>query len=58
MTKKHFIDLADALKPYKDDVNLLHAVAMVCMKANSNFNADRWYDYIQGKCGPNGGKVK
>jgi hypothetical protein len=68
MTKKHFIALADVLrmlKPaevkysrafaqWKDTVQ---AIAEFCKLQNPNFNCDRWFAYIAGECGPNGGKV-
>jgi hypothetical protein len=34
------------------------ALADFCKAQNPNFNRDRWLDYIAGKCGKNGGKVK
>ena len=34
------------------------ALADFCQAQNSNFKRDRWIDYINGECGPNGGKVK
>ena len=69
MTKQHFIALADALhgtKPldswsankhiqWNQDVE---AVAHVCWTANPRFKKALWLDYINGLCGPNGGKVK
>jgi hypothetical protein len=30
-------------------------VANACKAANSNFKRERWFDYIMGKCGKNGG---
>lgn len=33
-------------------------LAEFCKSQNSNFMMDRWVDYINGECGPNGGKVK
>ncbi len=70
MSKQDFIALADALKlsrpnpsaglrnvlveQWHADVN---AIASVCIASNPNFKRDRWFDYINGECGPNGGKV-
>lgn len=34
------------------------AIANFCQAQNPNFNRQRWLDYIEGKCGPNGGKIK
>ena len=35
-----------------------YAIAGFCRSQNSNFNRERWFSYIAGECGPNGGKVK
>ncbi len=68
MSKKHFIALADVMrecKPASANAELvgqwLATVARVadfCKSQNSNFKRDRWIAYINGECGPNGGKVK
>jgi hypothetical protein len=65
MTKKHFIELADAIKDYNCEgqhdnftPRQLYALAFFCEQQNPNFNRERWLDYIAGKCGANGGKVK
>lgn len=65
MTKKHFIALADMIKKhnanpenkpfYSDHIN---AIADMCENENALFKRDRFKDYIYGKCGKNGGKVK
>jgi hypothetical protein len=63
MSKKHFIALADKIRqakctdhPFNDcQIALL---ADFCQSQNANFNRSRWIDYINGECGPNGGKVK
>jgi hypothetical protein len=49
MKKKHFILLADDLRRIKP--------ADFCQKHNPAFKRQRWFDYIDGKCGPNGGKI-
>lgn len=36
----------------------LLALADFCESTNSNFNRQRWFDYIAGKCGPNGGVLR
>ena len=69
MTKRDFIALADAIKQYNCIYDLhqnfapflpeqMHMLASFCRKANHSFNRERWYGYIAGICGPNGGKVK
>lgn len=68
MTKKHFIEMADRLRgtrpgetysadwdQWKRDVL---AMAAFCRSQNAAFKKERWLDYIEGKCGPNGGKIK
>lgn len=67
MTKKHFIKLADSIREYQEAQYrngvvekapfLIDVLADFCQSQNPNFNRDRWIDYIQGKCGPNGGKI-
>ena len=63
MTKKHFIALADAIVsgtktgvPF--DERHIMQLADFCEAQNPNFNRSRWVDYVHGKCGKNGGKVK
>jgi hypothetical protein len=68
MTKKHFIALADAIKeankeqvegsPLVFELESLDALADFCQSQNPSFNRDRWFDYIAGRCGPNGGVRK
>lgn len=66
MSKKHFIALADAIRDHNRVVNngdrftqeQLQTLASFCRRQNSNFMKDRWFDYIGGLCGPNGGGVK
>lgn len=69
MTKKHFIELADALrktKPSSADDDHVHTpwestvsdVADFCLNQNPRFDRSRWVDYINGKCGPSGGNIK
>lgn len=63
MTKKHFIALADEIRmAEKQGVSFsyeqLGILADFCKAQNPMFNRDRWLTYIDGGCGPNGGKVK
>jgi hypothetical protein len=70
MSKKHFIALADCVCRIKSmqmqydytSMELLGVVqdclASFCADQNTNFNRQRWHDYIAGECGPNGGSVK
>lgn len=71
MTKKHFIALADAMKATKptweasgEDVPALlqwnrdvRSLAAFCEAQNPRFNRTRWINYVNGACGPNGGKI-
>lgn len=62
MTKKDFIDLADTLRPVVKQGELsaeaLNAIIYFCKKQNRNFMEGRWLDYMEGKCGPSGGRVR
>lgn len=69
MTKKHFIALADTIReenahrekaglPPMFDKAAQIALADFCLVQNNGFNRGRWLDYIEGRCGSNGGKVK
>ena len=68
MSKKDFIALADAIRKHNGwrvangwaafDGTHLDTLADFCRTQNPNFKRDRWLDYIAGKCGPNGGKIK
>ena len=58
MTKQHFIALADWIRDghranYTDDV--IESLANFLVTQNPRFNRVRWLDYVNGKCGPNGG---
>lgn len=69
MTKKHFIALADAVRvgfdinanrkaEYRDTGQVppqIEALARFCRAQNPSFNYARWYGYIYGLNGPNGG---
>lgn len=66
MTKKYFIALADAIKENNKQKGLrvasftpgqIDILAKFCKSQNPAFNKERWIDHINGKCGPNGGKV-
>lgn len=39
-------------------LNTRNALADFCKSQNPRFDRERWLDYIAGKCGPSGGKVK
>ena len=59
MSKKHFIQLADAIRASgKFTEEQIRTLADFCASQNSMFKRERWLDYIAGACGPNGGKVK
>ena len=70
MTKKHFIELADAIRVHnaiKRDVwgknaermcfndEQIGTLADFCQSQNPNFNRERWLGYIAGTNGKNGG---
>jgi hypothetical protein len=67
MTKKHFIRLADYIKRANNFATAaepaftpsqIRDLALFCKECNPAFNQNRWYEYIAGTCGPNGGSVK
>lgn len=74
MTKKHLIALADTVRnarpslyiPMDGQYEAAEAqwelmrdkLAEFCAIQSPNFNRQLWLDYIAGKCGPSGGKVK
>ena len=70
MSKKHFIALADYIRGHNhgspsDDYQdndftpiQIETLADFCADQNPRFNRARWIDYIHGKCGKNGGRVK
>lgn len=70
MSKKHFIELADCLIQLRkmnlrchqteavDFQDLVQTLAEFCKSQNPQFKRQLWLDYINGKCGPNGGTVK
>lgn len=64
MTKQHFIALADMIRAYNSTdfrdgdftQSQIEALASFCGQQNSRFDRQRWLDYVNGQCGPNGGK--
>ena len=64
MTKQHFIELANVIRCANNNGNAVFSteavkeLASFCKRANPAFKSDRWFDYIDGKCGPNGGKIQ
>ena len=73
MSKKDFIALADAIREYNENsfphgtntasplqftYTQIVALGEFCRDQNPRFIRERWMDYIAGKCGPNGGRVK
>ena len=68
MTKQHFIALADTVRERfslndREDYEAtgevpieVAALADFCKAQNPRFNRERWYGYIYGLNGPNGGK--
>jgi hypothetical protein len=65
MSKKNFIALADMIRFHNRThatgdsavFNESHLIALAefCREQNCRFKRERWLDYINGKCGPNGG---
>jgi hypothetical protein len=62
VSKKDFVAMADAIREHNVyNKNLpfseqhLNTLAAFCREQNPQFNRERWFDYIAGKCGPNGG---
>lgn len=62
MTRKHFIALADYIKPrpgyYLFTRVHIGELAEFLATQNPRFDKERWIGYIYGSNGPNGGKVK
>lgn len=60
MSKKHFIALADIVKFHREAFTeeAIVQLGRFCADQNCRFNYSRWRRYINGECGPNGGKVK
>lgn len=66
MTKKQLIALADVIRAgYKTSNPFMFfsrtqidALADFCAASNPQFKRQRWLDYIDGVCGPNGGPIK
>ena len=65
MTKKDFIALAirthNAIADESHPAftkSQLDTLANFCRAQNPAFKTDRWLDYIDGKCGQNGGKIE
>jgi len=65
MTKKHFIALADTLRIelkgelHPEDFQMVcNCLSGFCKSQNSSFKQERWIGYINGWCGPNGGRIK
>lgn len=67
MSKKHFIALADALRETKPEGGTekavqwqkdVDAIIGFCKSQNSQFDATIFRGYLNGECGPSGGKIK
>jgi hypothetical protein len=60
MSKKHFVALADAIRMNRAAFTdkQLSILADFCKAQNPRFMRERWLDYINGLCGPCGGRVK
>ena len=60
MSKKDFIALADTIRGQRHNFTdeSISVLSCFCREQNNRFMAGRWMDYINGKCGKNGGKVR
>lgn len=69
MTKKHFIDLADAIRsdsmysascktPVMERTVSMGTLVRFMRSQNPAFKEGLWLAYVDGKCGPNGGTLK
>ena len=67
MSKKDFIALANVLRGTRPSVQGFarsqwtrdkDALAEFCKRQNPRFKRERWLGYIEGTCGPSGGRVK
>ena len=66
LTKKHFIALADHIREFNKPEGAsepfseyqIGTLADFCEEQNPQFNRQRWLDYVDGFCGPSGGKLK
>ncbi len=64
MTKKHFIAMADMVRnarkynPTGWRNGEIRELVEFFRSQNPRFNSGLWLDYMEGKCGPNGGKLK
>lgn len=71
MSKKDFIALADAIRQHNADAknnpdsgmapfasSQLGTLAKFCRTQNPHFMQGRWFSYIAGECGKNGGAIK
>ena len=64
MTKQDFIALADWIRQGKMygvgefTEGQVIKLAAFCKQRNGRFNRSRWLGYINGECGPNGGKIR
>jgi len=60
MTKKHFIALGDTIRNARISeetrTEITPVLADFCQTQNARFNRSRWVNYVNGLCGPNGGK--
>jgi hypothetical protein len=61
MTKKQLIQLADHIRLSNKGTfsqEAIREIARFCASQNPAFDRELWMDYVSGKCGPGGGKIK
>jgi hypothetical protein len=68
MTRKEIVRLAELIRYYNVqntcmggrafDTLQINMLANFCRESNPQFDRNKWLSFIDGKCGPHGGKVK
>lgn len=58
MSKKDYIAIADAFRSIRVPGAVIDALIRVFKADNPAFNENRWLNYLSGKCGPSGGKIR
>jgi hypothetical protein len=56
--KNKLTDLADTVRYMSLSKEQKSFLALWCSRTSKNFNTTHWLNYIDGKCGPNGGRIR